>query len=384
MAKRDYYEVLGVPKNAGAEDIKKAYRKKAIELHPDKNPGDKHAEEKFKEAAEAYEILSDPDKRARYDRYGHAGVDGMGGAGGFEGMSMEEILRRAGFGSDIFSEFFGAAGGGGGGGRRQRGERGSNLRIKVKMTLEEIATGVNKKIKVRKQVPCNSCKGTGARDNSSVETCAHCRGSGTVNQVVNTPFGMMRSATTCPVCQGSGQTIRAACNVCKGDGRVFGEETIEMDIPAGVHGGIQLSMSGKGNSGAKGGPAGDLIITIEEQAHEEFTRNGDDIVYELFISIADAALGAQLEVPTLDGRARFKIPPGTQSGKIIRLREKGLPALQSYHRGDQLVHINVWTPKKLNDEERHLLEKLQRMPNFQPTPNKEDKSFFDRIKDIFG
>ena len=387
MAKRDYYEVLGVPKNASADDIKKAYRKKAIEYHPDKNPGDKSAEDKFKEAAEAYEVLSDADKRARYDRYGHAGLDGMGGGGAssFEGMSMEDILRRFGFGTDdIFSEFFGGGGGGGFRARQPRGERGSNLRIKVKLSLEEINTGINKKIKVRKQVACSTCGGSGARDRNAVETCTTCRGAGTINRVTQTPFGMMQTSATCPTCSGTGQMIKAACNVCKGDGRVFGEETIDVDIPAGVHDGIQLSMSGKGNAGAKGGHAGDLIISIEEAPHEEFTREGNNIMYELFVNIADAALGAQVDVPTLDGRARIKIPPGTQSGKIFRLREKGLPEVQSYRRGDQLIHVNVWTPKKMTDEEKRVLEKLREMPNFQPTPGKEDKTFIDRVKDIFS
>lgn len=389
MAKRDYYEVLGVPKNAGADDIKKAYRKKALEYHPDRNPGDKSAEEKFKEAAEAYDVLSDADKKARYDRYGHAGVDGMSGGGGasFEGMTMDDILRRFGFDTDdIFSDFFGGGRrrGGGFGGGRSRGERGSNLRIKVKMTLEEIAAGVNKKIKVRKQTACNTCGGSGARDQNSVETCGTCRGSGMVNRVTQTPFGMMQTAVQCPTCHGSGQTIKSPCNVCKGEGRVFGDETIEVDIPAGVHEGIQLSMSGKGNAGAKGGPPGDLIINIEETPHEEFIRDGNNIVYELFLNIADAALGTKIEVPTLEGRARVTVPPGTQSGKIFRLKDKGLPALQSYQRGDQLIHINVWTPKKLTDEERRLLEQLRNMPNFKPTPDKEDKTIFDRVKDIFG
>jgi molecular chaperone DnaJ len=387
MAKRDYYEVLGVAKGASADDIKKAYRKKALEYHPDRNPGDKAAEEKFKEAAEAYDVLSDDDKRARYDRYGHAGVDGQGyGGAGFEGMSMDDILRRFGFDSDdIFSEFFGGGRRGGFGGARQpRGERGSNLRIRVKMTLEEIASGVSKKIKVRKQVTCTTCSGSGARDRNAVETCTTCRGSGMVNRVTQTPFGVMQTATSCPTCSGSGQTIKVACNVCKGDGRVFGEETIDVDIPAGVHDGIQLSMAGKGNAGAKGGGPGDLIINIEELPHDEFTREGNNIMYELFVNIADAAMGTQIEVPTLDGRARIKIPAGTQSGKIFRLREKGLPALQSYGRGDQLIHVNVWTPKKLNDEEKKLLEKLRDMPNFKPNPGKEDKSFFDKVKDIFG
>ena len=386
MAKRDYYEVLDVPKNSSADDIKKSYRKKALEFHPDRNPNDKSAEEKFKEAAEAYDVLSDADKRARYDRLGHAGVDGNYGAGGgFQGMDMDEILRRFGFDSDdIFGEFFGGGRRRSGGGGRARGERGSNLRMRVKLTLEEIATGVNKKIKVRIQVPCNTCNGSGARDPNSVETCGTCRGSGVVNRVTQTPFGMMQTAVPCPTCNGAGQTIKSPCNVCKGDGRVFGEETIEMDIPAGVHEGIQLSMAGKGNAGAKGGGAGDLLITVEEVPHEEFTRDGSNIMYELFINIADASLGTKTEVPTLDGRARITIPPGTQSGKIFRLKDKGLPGLQSYQRGDQLIHVNVWIPKKFNDEERKMLEKLRDMPNFQPNPGKEDKSFFERVKDIFG
>ena len=387
--KRDFYEVLGVPKGAGEDDIKKAYRKKALELHPDRNPGDKSAEEKFKEATAAYEVLSDADKRARYDRYGHAGVDGMGnGSTNFEGFSMEDILRRFGFETDddMFGSFFGGGrrGGFSGGGGRPRGERGTNLRIKVKMTLEEIATGVNKKIKVRKQVACNTCHGSGAKDQSSVDTCGTCRGSGMVNRVSQTPFGMMQTAVQCPTCNGAGSVIKSPCNVCKGDGRVFGEETIDVDIPAGVHEGIQLSMSGKGNSGAKGGPPGDLVINVEEAPHEEFTREGNNIIHELFLNIADAALGSKVEVPTLEGRARIAIPPGTQSGKIFRLPGKGLPGLQNYQRGDQLVHVNVWIPKKFNDEERRILERLHDLPNFKPTPVKEDKTFFDRVKDIFS
>lgn len=385
--KRDFYEVLGIAKGASEDDIKKAYRKKALELHPDRNPGDKSAEEKFKEATAAYEVLSDADKRARYDRYGHAGVEGMSSGGaGFEGFSMEDILRRFGFDSDddMFGSFFGGGARRGGGGGRPRGERGSNLRIKVKMTLEEIATGVNKKIKVRKQVACSTCNGSGARDQGSVDTCGTCRGSGMVNRVSQTPFGMMQTAVQCPTCHGAGSIIKSPCNVCKGDGRVFGEETIDVDIPAGVHEGIQLSMSGKGNSGAKGGAPGDLVINVEEAPHEEFTREGNNIIHELFLNIADAALGSKVEVPTLEGRARITIPPGTQSGKIFRLQGKGLPALQSYQRGDQLVHVNIWTPKKFTDEERRTLERLRDMPNFKPAPLKEDKTFFDRVKDIFS
>ena len=385
MAKRDYYEVLGVARNASADEIKKAYRKKAVEFHPDKNPGNQAAEEKFKEAAEAYDVLSDDQKRALYDRGGHAAIDGMDGRGGGGyggGMDFDDILRRAVFDADdIFSQFFG---GGGRRGGRQQGERGTNLRIKVKMTLEEIATGVEKKIKVKKQVSCSTCNGSGARDASSVSSCGTCRGSGMVGRVVQTPFGAMQSSTTCPTCQGAGQVIKSPCNVCKGEGKVFGEETIEVKIPAGVTNDIQLSMSGKGNAGAKGGPPGDLIISIEELEHEEFTREGQNVIYELFLNIADAALGDSVEVPTLDGKARIKIPAGTQSGKVLRLREKGLPSLQGYQRGDQLIHVNVWTPKKINDEERKLLEKLKGMPNFQPKPEREDKGFFEKLKDIFG
>ena len=384
MAKRDYYEILGVPRNATEEEIKRAYRKKAIEYHPDKNPGDKAAEEKFKEAAEAYEVLRDPEKRAVYDRYGHEGLNrGAGGATSFEGMSMEDILRHFGFGDDIFSEFFGGRRSGGFGNRRGA-ERGSNLRIKVKMTLEEIATGVHKKIKVRKLVRCTACNGTGARNSSDIDLCGTCRGSGVVGRITQTPFGAMQTTTTCPACNGTGQTIRATCPSCKGEGRVMADDLIEVDIPVGVHEGIQLSLSGKGNAGLRGGPNGDLIINIEEIPHESFTREGRNILYELFLNIADAALGAQVEVPTLEGRARIKIPAGTQSGKIFRLRGKGLPALNGSERGDLLIHVNIWTPKKLTDEERRLLEQLRNMPNFKPNPTKEDRTFFERVRDVFG
>ncbi len=383
MAKRDYYEILGVPRNASEDEIKKAYRKKAFEYHPDRNPGDKTAEEKFKEAAEAYEVLRDPDKRARYDRYGHEGVNGGSAGSGFEGMNMEDILRHFGFGDDIFSEFFG--------GRssfrtrpRGTGERGSNLRTKAQLTLEEIATGVHKKIKVRKMVRCSACNGTGARNTSDVETCSTCRGAGVVGRITQTPFGPMQTTTTCPACNGTGQTIKATCSTCRGEGAIMGDDIIELDIPAGVHEGIQLSLSGKGNAGRRGGPSGDLIINIEELPHEHFTRRGNHILYELFLNIADAALGAQIEVPTLEGRARIKIPAGTQSGKIFRLRGKGLPSLDSRERGDLLVHVNIWTPKKLTDEERRLLEQLRRVPNFNPTPTKEDRTFFERVRDIFS
>ncbi len=393
MAKRDYYEVLGVPKNADADTVKKAYRKKALEFHPDRNPGDKAAEDKFKEAAEAYEILSNADKKARYDRYGHAGVDPNMGGGGFRGgqggMTMEDIFAQ-------FGDIFGGGGGSGGspfdeffrggqrGGGRPMGQRGSNLRIKVKLTMEEIATGVAKKIKVNKQVNCHTCGGSGAKDKSSVQTCGTCRGSGYVRQVRSTFLGQMQTTTTCPTCQGSGETITANCHVCKGDGRVYGEETIEIDIPAGVAEGMQLSLGGKGNAGAKGGPNGDLLINVEEVPHEHLIRDGLNVVFDLHLNFADAAIGTSVEVPTIEGPVKIKVPPGTQAGKIFRLKGKGLPSVQSYEKGDQLIQVNVWTPKKLTDEERRLLEKLRDMPNFKPAPEKGERGFFDKMKDYFA
>ncbi len=390
MSKRDYYEVLGVPKGADEATLKKAYRKKALEYHPDRNPGDKTAEDKFKEAAEAYEVLSDADKRARYDRYGHAGVDAnMGGGGGFRGggMTMEDIFSQFGdvFGGSgsPFEEFFGR-GGRGGTGRRPTGQRGSNLRIKVKLTLEEIANGVTKKIKVKKQVGCQACGGSGAKDQGSLQTCGTCRGSGYVRQVRSTFLGQMQTTTTCPTCQGSGEVVTASCGVCKGDGIVYGEETIDIDIPAGVSEGIQLSMSGKGNAGPKGGPAGDLLINIEETPHEELSRDGLNVVFELYLNIADAALGTSVEVPTIEGRVKIKVPPGTQAGKIFRLKGKGLPSVQSYDRGDQLIQVNVWTPKRLNEEERKIMERIRELPNFQPEPGKGEKGFFDKMKEYFS
>lgn len=386
MAKRDYYEVLGVPKNADESAIKQSYRKLAMQYHPDRNPGDKAAEDKFKEAAEAYEILSNADKRARYDRLGHAGVDGNSGYGGGGGFSSAEDIFSA-FG-DIFGDMGGSPfesffGGGGGGQRRPQGQRGSNLRIKVKLSLEEIAQGVTKKIKVKKQTTCNVCSGSGAKDSNSVSTCGTCKGSGYVRQVRNTFLGQMATTTACPTCKGNGKVITANCNNCRGEGTVYGEEMIDLQIPAGVADGMQLQLSGKGNAGPKGGGAGDLIIIIEEAAHDHFQREGMNIHHELYVNFADAALGTSVEVPTLDGRVRIKIPAGTQAGKVFRLEGKGLPSVQSYGKGDELVHVNIWTPKKVNDDERILLERLRSMPNFQPNPDKEDKGFFDKLKDMF-
>ncbi len=385
MAKNDFYDVLGVPKGADNDVIKKAYRKIAMDTHPDRNPGDKKAEERFKEAAEAYEILSNPDKKARYDRYGHAGVDPQAGYSGRSGgMTMDDIFENFGdiFGDSgsPFESFFGGRSSGGG---RSTGQKGSNLRIKVSLTLEEIATGISKKIKVKKQVTCKTCHGSGAKDAKSVKTCGTCNGSGYVRQIKNTFLGQMQTTTACPTCNGTGQQISANCGNCRGSGSEMGEETIEIQIPAGIEDNMQLSMRGKGNAGSNGGPNGDLLISIEQKEHESFSRDGMNIHYDLYINFADAALGHQIEVPTLNSAVKIKIPPGTQSGKIFRLKGIGLPAVQSYEKGDQLVHINIWTPKTLTNEEKAIMEKMKTMTNFQPHPSSEEKGFFDRMKEFF-
>jgi molecular chaperone DnaJ len=385
MSKRDYYETLGVTKTASADEIKKAYRKVAMQFHPDRNPGDKSAEDKFKEAAEAYEVLSDADKKAQYDRYGHAGVssNGRGFSGG--GMNMEDIFSQFGdvFGEDLFGSFFG---GGGGRGRtsKARGVRGSNLRVKIKLTYEEIAKGVTKNIKVKKHVVCNTCSGSGAKDKGSVQTCGTCGGSGQVRRVTNTFIGQMQTVTTCPTCNGEGTTITAKCAVCKGEGRVYGEEAISIEIPPGVQEGMQLNLSAKGNAGERGGAPGDLIILIEEEPHKELQRDGMNVAYDLHISFTDAVFGTQLEVPTIDGRAKIKIPAGTQSGKIFRLKGKGFPAVNSYQKGDQLIHVNVWTPQNVSAEEKTMLEKMSHSSNFKPHPDKSDKSFLDKMRELFS
>ncbi len=383
MSKRDYYEILEVQKGAAADEIKKAYRKMAIKFHPDKNPGDKAAEEKFKEAAEAYEILSNPEKKQRYDQYGHAGVGGNsgfggGGRGGFGGMNMDDIFSQFG---DVFGGHFGGGNGGGRGGRRVN--RGSNLRVKVKMTLEEIANGVEKKIKVNKYVACKPCSGTGAKDGSSFNTCSTCRGSGQVTRITNTILGAMQTTSTCPTCGGEGQSITDKCTSCHGDGIVRDEDVISINIPAGVAEGMQLSVSGKGNMGARGGVAGDLIIVIEEVEHELLKRDGLNLFYDHFISFVDAAMGTQIEVPTIDGKAKIKVEPGTQSGKVLRLKAKGLPDINSYSRGDILVNINVWTPQHLTKDEKAVLERLRDAENFKPNPSKKDRGFFERMKQYF-
>ncbi|HEY0434961.1 MAG TPA: molecular chaperone DnaJ [Chitinophagaceae bacterium] len=386
MSKRDYYEILGVGKNASADEIKKAYRKVAMQFHPDRNPGDKSAEEKFKEAAEAYEVLSDTDKKSQYDRYGHAGVSSNGRGGHSGGMNVDDIFSQFGdiFGEDLFGNIFGGQQQRSRGGQRSRGTRGSNLRIKLKLDFEEIAKGVTKNIKVKKYVPCATCNGSGAKDKGSVQTCGTCGGNGQVRRVTNTFLGQMQTVTTCPTCNGEGAVITQKCGTCKGEGRVYAEETVSIDIPAGVQEGMQLNITGRGNAGERGGPAGDLIILIEEESHADLQRDGLNVIYDLHISFTEAVFGVQLEVPTIDGRAKIKIPAGTQSGKIFRLKGKGFPGVNSYEKGDQLVHVNVWTPQHLSAEEKTLLEKLSHSSNFKPHPDKNDKSFFDKMKEMFS
>ncbi len=387
--KKDFYEILGVSKSSTADEIKKAYRKVAMQYHPDRNPGDKAAEEKFKEAAEAYEVLSDADKRAQYDRFGHQafspGNRGGGGFSGSGGMNMDDIFSQFGdiFGEDMFGNFFGGNRRSGGT-SRSRGTRGSNLRVKLKLNYEEIAKGANKTIKVKKYVSCSSCIGSGAKDKNSMQTCGTCGGNGQVRKVQNTFLGQMQTVTTCPTCNGEGSTVINKCTSCKGEGRIFGEETVSIDIPAGVQEGMQLSVSGKGNAGERGGSNGDLIVLIEEEAHQQLQREGNNVAYELHITFPDAVFGANIEVPTIDGRAKIKIPPGTQSGKIFRLKGKGFPNVNSYEKGDQLIHINIWTPQHVSSDEKQMLEKMQHSSNFQPKPEKTDKSFFDKVREMFS
>jgi molecular chaperone DnaJ len=382
MGKRDYYEVLGVSKEATKEEIKKAYRKQALKFHPDKNPGDKKSEENFKEAAEAYEVLSNDEKKARYDRYGHAGL-GNNGAGGFsgQGMTMDDIFSSFG---DIFGDAFGGFGGFGGsrrGGRRVN--KGSNLRVKVKLTLQEISTGAEKKIKVNKYDTCDSCGGTGAAGASSLSACSTCHGSGHVTRLTNTMLGQMQTTSVCPSCGGEGKTITKKCTACFGEGIVQKEEIIKINIPAGVGKGMQMTVGGKGNAPRRGGVNGDLLVVIDEEEHPELIREGNDLIYNLFISVPDAVLGTHVEVPTVDNNVKIKIEPGTQSGKILRLRGKGLPEVNGYGRGDLLVNVNVWIPRSMNKEEMKIFEKFRDSDSFVPKPDKDDKGFFERMRGYF-
>lgn len=369
MAKRDYYEVLGVSKGASDKELKSAYRKLAIQYHPDKNPGNQEAEEKFKEIAEAYDVLSDPQKRQRYDQFGHAGLGGAsGGSAGFGGMSMEDIFSRFG---DIFGGGFGGGfgdmfGGGFGGGGRQR-RRGGDLRARVRLNLEEIDQGVEKKLKLKKQVHCAKCHGERTTEKDGKSTCQTCGGHGVVMQVQNTMFGQMQTQTTCPHCQGAGEQITKPCSECHGQGTVAGEELVSFQIPAGVAEGMQLTVQGKGHAAPEGGINGDLLVVIQEEEDPKLIRNGNDLIYNLLISVPEAAFGAQVEVPTVGGRARVTIEPGTQSGKILRLRGKGLPEVHYNRRGDLLVNVNVYTPETLSADDKALLEKLKASPNFTPS-----------------
>jgi molecular chaperone DnaJ len=381
-SKRDYYEVLGVARNASAEEIKKAYRQLAIKYHPDKNPNNPEAEEKFKEAAEAYEVLSDPQKREQYNRFGHAGMQG-GGFGSGGNMSMDDIFDHFGDifgGHNPFESFFG---GGQSSSRGRRGYRGSDLRVKVQLSLVEIANGVKKKIKLNKQVSCDSCGGSGAKNSDGFKKCSTCNGAGQVRRATNTFLGQMVTTSTCPTCNGEGNVITNVCPKCQGNGSIKGEEVIEINIPGGAVDGVQLSISGKGNAGPRGNSPGDLIVMIEEIEDKFLKRDGANLIYDLYLNVADATLGTDVEVPTVDGKVKIAIPAGTQGGKIFRLKNKGIPHLNQYGRGDQLIYVNIWIPKKLTPEEKKLMQTLKDLPNFAPAPDHTDKSVFERVKEMF-
>ncbi len=390
--KRDYYEVLGVSKTATKDELKKAYRKLALKYHPDKNPGDKAAEEKFKEAAEAYDVLSDDDKRAKYDKWGPSmGPAGFGGgagagAGGFHasGMSMEDIFSHFGdiFGGGSYGGFGGFGSAAGGSPRRKRQQRGTDLRIKVKMTLKEIAEGVTKKLKIPRYVQCQHCNGTGAKDGTAFHTCPTCHGSGVISQVQQTILGPMESTATCPTCNGEGKVISEKCTYCNGEGIVRQEEIVEFAIPAGVQDGMTLSLKGKGNAARHGGVNGDLLVVIEEIPDPELIRDGNDVIYNLMLDIPTATLGGSVDIPTITGKARVKIPAGTQPGKVLRLRGKGLPNTEGYGTGDELVNIMVYIPEQLNDTERQAIESLRDQPNVKADESVK-KRIFSRLRHIF-
>ena len=387
--KRDYYEVLGVDKNASTDEIKKAYRKLAVKYHPDKNPGDKEAEEKFKEAAEAYSVLSDADKKARYDQFGHAGVEGAGPdfSGGFGNLNdiLNDLFGGAfggGFGG--FGGFGGGFGGNRGGRQQQRVYRGRDIRVRVKLTLEEIAKGVEKEISIEKSVPCSECGGKGAKNSSDIKTCPGCNGTGQVQRVVNSFLGQTVTYSTCQQCGGEGKIISNPCRHCNGTGLVRKRETIKVNIPAGVEAGMQLTVHGEGHAAKNNGINGDLLVVIEEQEHPDFKREGNNLYYTKIISVIDAMLGTEVDIPCLDGNYRIKIDAGTQSGTVVRLRNKGLPSVNGYGgTGDMYVKIAVWIPKKLEKEDKAIIESLKNKQSFKPNPSKEDKSFFDKLKDLF-
>jgi molecular chaperone DnaJ len=390
MAKRDFYEILGVDRRATPEEVKKAYRQMAMKYHPDRNAGNKEAEEKFKEAAEAYEVLGDPEKKQRYDQYGH---EGLRGTNYRDFHDINDIFSTfgdvfsGGFGGSIFDEMFT-------GGQRSRrhpgaqhGQPGSDLRVRLSLTLEEIASGVEKKIKVKRQKKCDICNGTGAKSSGGKSTCPQCGGSGELRQVSRSMFGQFVNITTCPSCEGEGRIVKDPCSNCHGEGRVQGESTIKVNVPAGVTEGNYIPLQGQGNSGRRGGPAGDLIVVIEEEPHQHFKRNGDDIIYELWISYPTAALGGDVEIPTLTGKAKLSIDPGTPGGRMLRMRERGIPHLNSYGRGDELVRVNVWVPAKLTNKEKELLRSLSTCEHVNPTEEDRlntDRSFFDKVKDVFS
>lgn len=395
---KDYYEILGVDKNASEDEIKKAYRKKAMKFHPDRNKGDSEAEKKFKEASEAYEVLRDSEKRARYDQFGHAGVNGQQGPGGFGGgagvdfdnMGFEDIFSRFG---DIFgSGFFGEEAFGGGGGRRGRsrrsrepGQPGSDMKIRMPLTLEEIAFGAEKKLKIKKQIKCDECDGTGAESNSDFETCSTCNGMGEVRQVTRTMLGQMVNVQPCPTCDGEGRIIKSKCKKCGGEGRIKGEETIKVKIPSGVSEGNYLTLRGQGNAGRRGGRSGNLIVIIQEKEHKHFEREGNNVYYNLTLSIPEAILGTEKQVPTLKGKAKLKIEPGTQPGKMLRMRGRGIKGLNNSGEGDQYVRLNVYMPEELSDSEREAVESFKDSEHFDASNAKgNDKNFFSKMKDMFG
>jgi molecular chaperone DnaJ len=384
--KKDYYEILGTGKDASAEELKKAYRKKAMEYHPDRNPGNKDAEEKFKEAAEAYDVLSSPEKRARYDQFGHAGVSGASGNSGGYGidLDLETIFERFG---DLLGGHFGGGFSGFTGGRRQQRpqkRKGTNLRVTVKLTFEEIAVNTEKKLKIKKHIPCPQCNGLGTKDRANIITCPQCNGSGHVLHQQRSMFGIMQQAVMCDKCHGEGTIVKNPCSNCHGTGTVVGEEVILISIPAGVQDGMQLSMREKGNAASRGGINGDLIVAIEEIPHELFEREGNNLYLNYYISFPQAALGGSVDIPTLDGKARIKLTAGTQGGQVLRLQGKGLPELHTHKRGDLIVNVNVWTPKTLTKEEKETIEKFLNSDNFTPKPGKNEKSFFNRVRQFFS